>query len=1164
MRNNFRTLFIVLLLLTGAIYVTLPPEKNLRLGKDLRGGASLVYAIQVDPGENPDEIIPQTIEILKERVDPDGVLEVSMVQQGRDRIEISMPLPSERVKALRRTFEAELVKLGKAQVTENRVDLAVRRPASERDQALTELSAGSAVRLANLRSAATAYDALQAAMQAVRDAGTSPSVQLLAAAADAEKAYADARRNVMRTALAAEDIRAAAFASKRSRRMADENRVMVDLPSPRDQAVARLKAQHPDAESIAEIDRLIGLFDAYAAERTGFDDPADLKRILKGAGVLTFRITVDPGQHPEEARLRTELREVGAKNVRANDARWFEINDVETWVDSKAELEFVLASDDNAREFFRTRGYTVENRNGQFYMLSWDTRNTRLTPADGAWRVEATGGVDQFGRPAINFTMSTSGAPLLGALTRDHIGDKMAILLDDQVYTAPNLNSEISSTGQITGKFSQEDIRYVVRVLSGGSLQAKLVPEPISESTFGPELGADNLRMGLRAGILSAIAVTIFMVLYYFGFGMVAVIALVANSILILGAMSLAKASFTMPGIAGVILTFGMAVDSNVLIYERMREEFRRGADMKTSVRLGFDKALSAIVDSNITNLIVCLALYGFGTPEIRGFAITMGIGVVSTLIAALVISRLVFNLLVAAGWRWAEPTRLTTLLAPSSFMASMLPMSFPAVQRFLTPNIDWMRLRYVFFFISAVYVLLGLSLVFVRGEKMLDNEFLGGTQVTLSLRQDPATGERITMERSEVQERVNAIANAAPEGDELRLLRDAEVLPIDPRADGVTSDTFSIKTTAENASAVLGAVRNSFADKLDLKPPLEFTSSEATALREIPAFAIEKRELGDNIDRPAFRNPVAPFLGGVAVLIENISPAPTIQELTERLNTARNSAEFSDTLSRDREVVVLEGSEQSVKTAVLLVRAEGASVFENEARWEQDLKLREWALVREALTRETTPASVNNFTSSVARTFAENAIKAALLSFVGIGIYIWIRFKTPRYSLAAVVALIHDVLTVVGLLALCEILYDFEGTASFARSIGLLPFKIDLNMVAALLTIAGYSLNDTVVVMDRIRENRGKLPHATRSVINDSINQTFSRTIITGTTTVASCIILYVVGGEGMRAFAFALLAGLIVGTYSSVAVAAPIVWSRKSTGELETSEEPKSIVTT
>ncbi len=1164
MRNNFRTLFIVLVLLVGAIYATLPPEKKLRLGKDLRGGASLVYAVQVGPGDNPDEIIPQTIEILKQRVDPDGVLEVSMVQQGRDRIEISMPLPSERVKALRRAFEQELVKLGRAQVTENRVDLAVRRPAAEREAALAELSAGSEARLAKLRAASQAYDALQAAMQAVTAAGASPPVQVLAAAADAEKTYSEARSAVMRTALAAEDIRAAAFASKRNRRMADENRVMVDLPSPREQAVARLKAQHPDPESIAEIDRLIGLFDAYAAERTGFDDPADLKKILRGAGVLTFRITVNPGEHPEEARLRTELREVGAKNVRASDARWFQINDIETWVDTKAQLEFVLSSDDNARDFFRGRGYTVEARGGLFYMLAWDTPNTRLTPADGNWRVNATSGIDELGRPAINFTMSTSGAPLLGALTRNHVGDQMAILLDDQVYTAPTLNSEISSRGQITGKFSQEDIRYVVRVLSGGSLQAKLVPEPISESTFGPELGADNLRMGLEAGILSAIAVTIFMIFYYFGFGVVAVVALIANSLLILGAMSLAKASFTMPGIAGVILTFGMAVDSNVLIYERMREEFRRGADMKTAVRLGFDKALSAIVDSNISNLIVCLALYGFGTPEIRGFAITMGIGVVSTLIAALVISRLIFNLMVVAGWRWANTERLGTIFAPSSFLASMLPMSFPGVQSFLTPSVDWMRLRHIFFTISAIYVAVGLLMIAVRGEKMLDNEFLGGTQVTLSLRQDPATGQRITMERSEVQERVLAIANAAPEGDELRQLREAEVFPIDPREDGVTSDTFSIKTTAQNASAVLGAVRNSFADKLDLKPPLEFEFSGATLAREIPAFAIEKRELGDNIDRPAFRNPVAPFLGGVAVLIENISPPTSKENLEERLRTTRSSAEFSDTLSRTSELVVLEGSEQAVKTAVLLVRAEGASVFENEARWEQDLKLREWALVRDALTRETTPASVNNFTASIARTFAENAIKATLISFLGIGLYIWIRFKTPRYSIAAVVALIHDVITVIGLIALCEILYDFDATAGFARSVGLLPFKIDLNMVAALLTIAGYSLNDTVVVMDRIRENRGKLPHATRSIINTSINQTFSRTLITGTTTLASCIILYVVGGEGMRAFAFALTAGLIVGTYSSVAVAAPIVWSRKLDTELEAETDTKSIVAT
>jgi SecD/SecF fusion protein len=990
-------------------------------------------------------------------------------------------------------------------------------------------------------------------MTLVKEAGANPPVAALAAAADAEKAYADARQSAVRTALTATEIRSAAFASTKSRRMRDADGTMADLPSPREQAVARLRADHPDAESTAEITRLIGMFDAYAAERTGFDDPAELKRLLRGAGVLEFRITVKPGQHPEEERLREELRTVGAKNVRASDARWFKINDIETWVDNRRELELILGSELEAREFFRIRGYVGEAVGSEIYMLCWDTRNTRLTPADGQWSVEAAPGVDELGRPAIDFRMSTSGASLLGALTRNHVGEPMAILLDDQVYTAPTLNSEISTQGKISGKFSNEEVKYVVRVLSGGSLQAKLNPEPISESTFGPELGADNLRMGLEAGVLSAIAVTIFMVFYYFGFGVVAVVALTANSLLILGAMALAKASFTMPGIAGVILTFGMAVDSNVLVYERMREEFRRGADMKAAVRLGFDKALSAIVDSNITNLIVCLALYGFGTPEIRGFAITMGIGVVSTLIAALVISRLIFNVMVGMGWRWADTDRITTVLAPRSFMASMLPMSIPSVQRFLTPNINWIGLRGIFFTVSTVYVVLGIGMMVSRGTKMLDNEFLGGTQVTINFREN-ADGERETMTRSEVMERVVAIANAAPEGDELRQLREAEVFPIDPQGDGVTSDTFSIKTTAESAPAVLSAVREKFADKLDLKPPLEFKGSTAKVLREAPAFAIEKPALGDNIERPDFRNPVPEFLGGVAILIENITPATPLDGIRERLATTRNSAEFSDTLARLTELIVLEGSEQAVKTAVLLVRAEGASVFENEAGWEQDLKAREWALVQNALTLETTPASVHNFTASVARTFAENAVKATLISFIGIGLYIWIRFKTPRYSIAAVVALIHDVITVIGLLALCEFLYDFDATAGVARSLGLLPFKIDLNMVAALLTIAGYSLNDTVVVMDRIRENRGRLPHATRSIINNSINQTFSRTIITGGTTLASCIILYIVGGEGMRAFAFALTAGLIVGTYSSVAVAAPIVWSRRN--DLDASE--------
>jgi SecD/SecF fusion protein len=314
--------------------------------------------------------------------------------------------------------------------------------------------------------------------------------------------------------------------------------------------------------------------------------------------------------------------------------------------------------------------------------------------------------------------------------------------------------------------------------------------------------------------------------------------------------------------------------------------------------------------------------------------------------------------------------------------------------------------------------------------------------------------------------------------------------------------------------------------------------------------FAIDKPELGANVGKSNLRQNVQTYIGGAAILLENITPSTTLAALTQRLEATRQTESFSDTLSRTRSVIVLEGTEDNVKSAAILVNDDTSSVLDNEQKWEGDVRDREWQLALESLTKDSTPASVQSFSAAIAETFTANAITALVLSFVFIGIYIWVRFAAPRYSLAAIVALVHDVLTVIGLIALAEILYDASATRSFANAALLLPFKIDLNMVAALLTIAGYSLNDTVVIMDRIRENRGKLPHATRDIINTSINQTFSRTLITGGTTLGSCIILYIWGGEGMRAFAFALATGLIVGTYSSVAVAAPIVWSRKHDG--------------
>ncbi len=1135
MRPLLKTLFLVLAVLVVFTWAIIPPEKKLRRGKDLAGGVSMTYAVQIDPNEDAKAIIGKTIEVLKERVDPNGVMEISMVAQGRDRIEITMPLPSDKVKQLRKNFEDALAELGRNRLTQSRMQTVMQLPADQRPAQIEALAGGNAARKQLLLDAATAFDAATAANAAY--SANKEDIKLAAAAAEAETKYETARNKVLATALDAATIRKVVNASTRARMIDDAKEgTRVQLPSPREIAEGQLYAEHP--ESKEQIDKLLALHAAYSKERTTLDDPQDLIRMLRGAGVLSFRIAVQPGKHPEEMRLREELATLGPRNVKAADVKWYKINQIETWIDTKQDAD-ALKGDPRAVAFILARGgqgCVAEPYGGDYYILCYDTRTTRLTQQEGAWEVAgAAPGTDERGRPAIDFRMDPSGAALLGRLTGAHVGEPMAILLDDQVYTAPNLNSEISARGQIMGDFPQEELNYIIRVLGGGSLKAKLSNEPISINAVGPELGADNLRMGLKSGVISMILTAAFMVFYYFTFGLVALVALIANALCILGAMSFSNAAFTMPGIAGVILTFGMAVDSNVLVYERIREEINRGADMRTAVRLGFDKALSAIVDGNITNLIVCVVLYYTGTPEIRGFAITMGLGVVSTLFAALVVSKLIFNIMLSLGWR----------------KATMLPMAIPQLQSWLTPNIDWMKYRFVFLGVSAAYMLLGLGMIFFQGTKMLDNEFRGGTQITLQFKEDPANpGQNVMLSRAQVQERLEAIASSVDANDTRIKLKGADVLPLNPSptGDGTTSDRFIIKTLAENTeNVVLDSVTQKFADVLEQRQKVSFAGADAK-LQTAPVFPIEKASLGANMSSPALRQDVGAYLGGVAILLENISPPQTLDSLKQRLEGSRQSEAYGDTLSRQRDVLIAGGDESAVTSAVIVVSDETANIADNEQRWETELREREWALTQDALTKDSTPASVVTFSAAIADTFKANAIAAALATFVLVGLYIWVRFKGAAYSIAAIVALVHDVLTVIGLVALAEILYDSASTHSIATSLNLLPFKVDLNLVAALLTIAGYSLNDTVVIMDRIRENKGKLPYATREIINTSINQTFSRTLITGGTTMASCVILYIWGGEGMRAFAFALLTGLIVGTYSSVGVAAPIVWSRKN----------------
>ena len=1130
MRKAMQLGAVLVALVLISIWSIIPPAEKLRRGKDLAGGVSLVYAVNIEGDENPRDVLGRTIEVLKQRVDPNGQFDITMISQGDNRIEVSMPLASQTVTVLRREIDAKLAALQTVSIDAGALERTIRMQGSERDGALVSLAAGSEDRLSLLRRAASAYDEARAARAAFTEAQSVNAPEdvlddLVGAAAAAEIQYERVRAQALRAAISPEEVRRALDLPNQDRSIADQaSGERVTIESPRKRALQRLREQHPDLAT--ELNEIVSLFETYEAQRRGYDDPSDLMRVLQGAGVLTFRIAVQPGEMANEAELRQQLRERGARNVQSTEARWYSIDDIESWYDDIQGLRALQAA---PAEYFATRyRLVVEERDGIYYILLYDRSGLRLTPAEGSWRVDsASAGVDRLGRPAIDFRMNPTGATLMGRMTGDNIGRQMAVLLDDRVYTAPTLINAIQGQGQISGRFSNAELNYIIRTLAAGSLAAKLSEQPISVTVLAPQLGADNLQKGLVAGVFALIVISAFMIVYYMTSGMIAVVALACNAILLLGAMSLSRAAFTMPGIAGVILTFGIAVDANVIIYERIREEIMSGGQkVKAAVRIGYSKGLSAIIDGNVTNLIVCLVLGSVGTPEIRGFAITLGIGVVTTLISGLLITRVIYTVLLEGGIMKRLP---------------MLPSVVPSLHRLLEPNIDWIGKRFIFYVTSGVLLVGSFAVMAIQGADMFDNEFRGGTAVTLELT------EGKTLTRQDVETRLRERASREPSGSDVNRLLTAQVIAINPMADNVTSRTFKIKTVVTNREAVEGAVLESFSDVLDARPPLQFG---AVVVRPILQGA-----LGENIDRPEIRDNVDSFIGGVAVVVSDIQPPVSLEELEARLAATRTRADHSGTLGRPHFMVILDGTPQAVRAVAMLATDEGVSYFDDQSRWRTTLAASEEAVLRDALERASSLAGIEAFSPAIARTFAAQAIVAIALSLMGILIYVWVRFGSLRYSVAATVPQLHDSLIVIGMVAGAEILYD--KAPGVAAMFLIEPFRIDLAMVAAVLTIIGYSLNDTIVTMDRIRENKGRLPYATRDIINLSVNQTFSRTIITSGTTLFAAFSLYAFGGQGTRGFAFAILVGVLVGTYSSVAIATPIVWQKKPRKPIQSGQQ-------
>jgi len=561
-----------------------------------------------------------------------------------------------------------------------------------------------------------------------------------------------------------------------------------------------------------------------------------------------------------------------------------------------------------------------------------------------------------FNEPYVALDLTGRGGRIFAQVTEKNVGKRFAIILDDVVRSAPVIREKIlGGSAQISGNFTYDEATDLAIVLRVGALPAPV--EIIQNLTVGASLGKDSIDKGLMSGLLGTVLVLVFMILYYRLSGVIANFGLIINIFLLFAGLAALGATLTLPGIAGIILSIGMAVDANVLIFERMREEFAIGKSVKSGVEGGYDKAFWTIVDSQVTTLITALALFLFGTGPIKGFAVTLSLGIIFNLVSTLFATRMVYDVL-----------HSKRLLKPISFF-----------QFIKTPRFDYMQLKKITFSISGVLVLIGL-IAFVqiaRGKANLGVDFTGGTLV-------------------------------------------------------------------------------------------QYHAEQPFTLQEV------RKVLGDN----------------------------GLDELS--LQQVENE---------HRLIVRLKKSEEKASN----LGEQISGIFSDN--------LPEKGFVME---------SQEAIGSSISEVLRNKALQAIAISLFGVILYLAMRFDLS-FGVAAAIATFHDVLVVLGVCWLLNI-------------------EITLLIVTALLTLAGYSLNDSVVVFDRIRENMKKAEQSASkakplsATINMSINEVISRTIVTSLTTALVLLALFFMGGTVIHDFSFALLVGLIIGTYSSVFVASPLLslWKR------------------
>ncbi len=607
------------------------------------------------------------------------------------------------------------------------------------------------------------------------------------------------------------------------------------------------------------------------------------------------------------------------------------------------------------------------------YIIKANRNN--IPPLGGGVVVDASQGYDQVGNPAVNMQMNGRGAKLWEDLTGDAYKNSynIAIVLDETVYSAPGVTTGPISGGrsEITGDFSLNDAIDLANVLRAGKLPASA--DIIQSEIIGPSLGKESIEKGINSFLIALVLVLIWMYFYYGRAGLFADSALVLNIVLIFGFLSGLGAVLTLPGIAGIVLTIGMSVDANVLIFERIREELRREKGLKQAVSDGFSNALSSILDANITTGVTALVLFVFGTGPIKGFATTLLIGIMTSLFTAIFITRMLVENHISKSNKLDFSTLLT-----KNWLSNI--------------NISFLIKRRVSYVVSGTFIVIGLSSLFLNGLNQ-GVDFVGGRSYIVRFEQ-PVSQEKI-------------------QSNLIQVLGNAEVKTFGSDNQLKITTNYKVDTDSSDVDDEINDIL--YTDLSEFMP-------ENIAYEDFVVNGDENKQAG---------------------VMSSIKVGPTIAD---------------------------------------------------------DIK--------------------------------KNSFYAVFGSLIIVFLYILLRFKDWQFSLGAVSAVFHDVLVVLGIFSL---------TYSF------MPFNMEINQafIAAVLTVIGYSLNDTVVVFDRIREYRNintswELPR----VVDSALNSTLSRTLNTSFTTLVVLISIFVFGGESIRGFMFALIVGVLIGTYSSVFVATPVMY--------------------